>query len=201
VAPAPWLAPADTLDVPALQASAAPLARLSPQGEPMDERRHNSWRRALHEVSPGELASAHTVNALAPYVLLSSLRGALAAAAARAGGAFVVNVTAIEGQFSQRRKPSRHPHTNMAKAALNMLTRTVSEELSRERIFVTSVDPGWVSEQNPFAAREAMAAMGFAPPLDDEDGAARVLDPVLRARRGEAPLYGVLLKDYSVSDW
>lgn len=190
----------DTLD------GAVPLESVSEitahsRAAPTDTRGTNSWRASVDDVSVGELSSTHAVNAIAPFVLLSRLRGALSDAAARRGGAYVVNVSAIEGQFSQRRKPSRHPHTNMAKAALNMLTLSVGEELARERVYVTSVDPGWISAQNPFAQDAAQRADGFAPPLDDDDAAARVLDPILRHKNGEAPLYGVLLKDYAVAEW
>lgn len=193
-------ASSDTLDLaPSLGASsdgAETSASL-----PNEQSNTNSWRASIDEVSVGELASAQSVNAIAPFVLLSRLRGALSEAAARRGGAYVVNVTAIEGQFSQRRKPSRHPHTNMAKAALNMLTLSVGAELARERVYVVSVDPGWISAQNPFAQDAAQRADGFAPPLDDRDAASRVLDPILRHKRGEPPVFGVLLKDYAVVDW
>jgi len=107
----------------------------------------------------------------------------------------------VEGQFAQRRKPSRHPHTNMAKAALNMLTRTIADSFAKERVIVCSVDPGWVSPQNPFAQDAAMRASGFAPPLDAEDGAARVLDPVFRAKNGEPVEHGALFKDFVVAPW
>jgi NAD(P)-dependent dehydrogenase (short-subunit alcohol dehydrogenase family) len=134
-------------------------------------------------------------------VLVARLRAALVEAAIRRGAAFVRNVTAIEGQFAQRRKPSRHPHTNMAKAALNMLTRTIADSFAKERVIVCSVDPGWVSPQNPFAQDAAMRASGFAPPLDAEDGAARVLDPVFRAKNGEPVEHGALFKDFVVAPW
>jgi NAD(P)-dependent dehydrogenase (short-subunit alcohol dehydrogenase family) len=193
---APWLDAADTLSAPGLGTIA-----LGSGAEPEDLRATNSWRASVDEVTAGELASAHAVNALAPYVLLGGLRAALARGAALRGSAFVVNVSATEGQFSQRRKSSRHPHTNMAKAALNMLTLTVADELAREKVYVSSVDPGWVSAQNPFAQAAAMAADGFAPPLDDEDGAARVLDPVYSCKNGEPAVFGALLKDYVPAPW
>lgn len=166
-----------------------------------DPRSSNSWRHEIDDVSIGELASAHAVNVLAPYTLIARLRSALVEAATRRGDAFVLNVSAIEGQFAQQRKPSRHPHTNMAKAALNMLTRTIADSFARERVLVCSVDPGWVSPQNPFAQDAAMRADGFAPPLDAEDGAARVLDPLFRKKNGERVEHGVLYKDFAIAPW
>lgn len=193
VLPSPSLQVSDSLEPSTLATSALGAAE--------DLRELNSWRAHIEHVSVGELLSAHAVNVVAPFVLVSSLRAALSEAAAQRGCAFVINVTAIEGQFAQRRKPPRHPHTNTAKAALNMLTHTIAEDFARERIFVHAVDPGWVSAQNPFAQDAAMRARGFAPPLDDQDGAARVLDPVVRRKRGEPVEHGVLLKDYAVAPW
>src|SRR5262249_2779768 len=126
------------------------------------------------------------------------LRGLLPALR-RSGHArrFVVNVAAKEGAFRRRGSQGTHPHTNMAKAALNMLTRTAAGKLSAEGIFVSSVDPGWVSDQRPHSASE-----DFIPPLDAIDGAARVLDPVFRGVEESAvPPCGVLLKDYRPTDW
>ncbi len=41
-------------------------------------------------------------------------------------------MTAVEGRFAVRNKMADHPHTNMAKAALNMLTRTSAAELAEQ---------------------------------------------------------------------
>jgi NAD(P)-dependent dehydrogenase (short-subunit alcohol dehydrogenase family) len=41
---------------------------------------------------------------------------------------FIVNVSAMEGKFYRYKTPN-HPHTNMGKAALNMLTRTSAADL------------------------------------------------------------------------
>ncbi len=194
VRPVSALAAADTV-------GDATLGSVALEAVVEDLRRTNSWRHEIDDVSVGELLSAHAVNAIAPYVLVARLRAALAAAAERRGRAFVVNVSSIEGQFAQRRKPSRHPHTNMAKAALNMLTRTVADSFATERILVCSVDPGWVSAQNPFAQDAAMRASGFSVPLGLDDSAARVLDPIYRAKLGAEVEHGVLFKDYAVAPW
>ena len=82
----------------------------------------NSWVQRVHEVDPLELLEVQLCNVTAPFVLVSRLRPAMAAATARRK--YVVNVSAMEGQFARGYKGPGHPHTNMAKAALNMLTRT-----------------------------------------------------------------------------
>ncbi len=139
-------------------------------------------------------------NVTAPFVLVSRLRPSLAASSARR--TYVVNVSAMEGQFGGRRyKGAGHPHTNMAKAALNMLTRTSAKEmLETDRILMTSVDTGWITDERPHPTKARLADEGFHAPLDLVDGAARVYDPVVRGEAGE-DLHGVFLKDYAPVPW
>jgi NAD(P)-dependent dehydrogenase (short-subunit alcohol dehydrogenase family) len=141
-------------------------------------------------------------NSIAPFLLVSRLRPALAAAAATAtsGRAYVVNVSAMEGQFSRGYKGPGHPHTNMAKAALNMLTRTSAKELLAAGILMTSVDTGWITDERPQPTRTRLAEEGFHAPLDLVDGAARVYDPIVRGEAGE-DVHGVFLKDYAPAPW
>ena len=113
---------------------------------------------------------------------------------------YVVNVSAMEGVFSRGYKGAGHPHTNMAKAALNMLTRTSAAELLADRILMTSVDTGWITDERPHPTKLRLAEEGFHAPLDLVDGAARVYDPIVRGERGE-DLSGVFLKDYQPSGW
>jgi NAD(P)-dependent dehydrogenase (short-subunit alcohol dehydrogenase family) len=167
-----------------------PLNHLDPDGQQVDLRDVNSWTKELPDVSTLELVEAHLANCMAPFVLLRELTPLLRAGPSR--DRFVVMVSAREGQFSGD-GPSRHPHTNMAKAALNMLTRTSAPLYAGWRVHLTSVDPGWISEQRP---REAMPL-----PLDAVDAAARVLDPVFAGMRTGRPENGVLLKDYQVAPW
>ncbi len=174
-------------------------ASLDRHAQPVDAREHNSWRAVVGEVATGELVSVHAVTALAPFVLVNALRPRMAATPA--ADRFVVLVSAVEGQFYRRNKTPRHPHTNMAKAALNMLARTSAGDLAAERIWCCAVDTGWITDENPSPLATRMAARGFAPPLDEEDGAARVLDPVLRVMHGDAPVHGVFLKDYEAAPW
>jgi NAD(P)-dependent dehydrogenase (short-subunit alcohol dehydrogenase family) len=160
--------------------------------------RVNSWSRRVHEVDPLELLEVQLCNVSAPFILVSRLRPALAAAPARRK--YVVNVSAMEGQFGRRYKGAWHPHTNMAKAALNMLTRTSAADLFTERILMTSVDTGWITDERPHPTKMRLADEGFHAPLDLVDGAARVYDPIVRGELGE-DLYDCFLKDYQVSSW
>ena len=158
----------------------------------------NSWSQRVDEVDPVELLEVQLCNMTAPFVLVSRLRPALAAAPARRK--YVVNVSAMEGQFSRGYKGPGHPHTNMAKAALNMLTRTSAQEMLDDGILMTSVDTGWITDERPHPTKMRLAEEGFHAPLDLVDGAARVYDPIVRGELGE-DLHGCLLKDYRPAPW
>ncbi|MFF7726785.1 SDR family NAD(P)-dependent oxidoreductase [Streptomyces sp. NPDC008001] len=158
----------------------------------------NSWSVRLGELDPAELLETQLVNALAPTLLCDRLLPLLLASPYPRR--YVVNVTAVEGRFAVRNKSAGHPHTNMAKAALNMLTRTSGRELAARGVHMCSVDTGWITDENPAPKKEWMAAHGFRTPLDVVDGAARVYDPIVRGEAGE-PLAGVHLKDYRVAEW
>ncbi len=159
---------------------------------------HNSWSQVVSEVDAVELLEVQLCNQTAPFILISRLRSALAAPTARR--AYVVNVSAMEGQFSRGYKGPGHPHTNMAKAALNMLTRTSARDLLGDGILMTSVDTGWITDERPHPTRMRLAEEGFHAPLDLIDGAARVYDPIVRGEAGE-DVHGVFLKDYDPSPW
>jgi NAD(P)-dependent dehydrogenase (short-subunit alcohol dehydrogenase family) len=163
----------------------------------------NSWVATVEGVDPLELLEVQLCNQTAPFILVSRLRGALAAAAAAApsGRAHVVNVSAMEGVFGRGYKAPGHPHTNMAKAALNMMTRTSATEMfERDKILMTAVDTGWITDERPHPEKLRLAGEGFHAPLDLVDGAARVYDPIVRGEAGE-DRYGCFLKDYAVSSW
>jgi NAD(P)-dependent dehydrogenase (short-subunit alcohol dehydrogenase family) len=159
----------------------------------------NSWTQRVEQVDPLELLEVQLCNSVAPFVLISRLRPALAASPARR--TYVVNVSAMEGQFARGYKGPGHPHTNMAKAALNMLTRTSAEEmLETDGILMTAVDTGWITDERPHPLKARLHTEGFAAPLDLVDGAARVYDPIVRGEQGE-DLHGVFLKDYAPAPW
>ncbi|GAA3649048.1 SDR family NAD(P)-dependent oxidoreductase [Nonomuraea antimicrobica] len=182
-----------TMGQASLPVGAVDVAGLLPDPSP-----DNSWTRLVHEIDPVELLEVQLINVTAPFLLLGRLRPLLVRSPCPRR--YVVNVSAAEGQFGREYKGSEHPHTNMAKAALNMLTLTSAVELAATGVYLTSVDPGWFSDQHPDPDRRRRAAAGFRPPLDAVDAAARVYDPIVRGEAGDPP-YGCLLKDYRVAPW
>ncbi|MFC7503855.1 short-chain dehydrogenase, partial [Nocardioides sp. GCM10030258] len=167
-----------------------------------DTQTNNSWTQVVDEVDPLELLEVQFCNSIAPFLLVSRLRPSMrAAVAAGARRAYVVNVSAMEGQFSRRYKGPGHPHTNMAKAALNMMTRTSAGEMfETDRILMTAVDTGWITDERPHQEKLRIAAEGWHAPLDLVDGAARVYDPIVRGEAGE-DMFGCFVKDYKPSPW
>ncbi|WP_107418120.1 SDR family oxidoreductase [Streptomyces sp. CB03238] len=159
---------------------------------------HNSWSARLGELDPAELLETQLVNALAPALLCDRLLPLLLASPHPRR--YIVNVSAVEGRFAVRNKTAGHPHTNMAKAALNMLTRTSAEHLAGQGVHMCSVDTGWITDENPAPRKARIAAVGTRTPLDVVDGAARVYDPIVRGEAG-APVAGVFLKDYQRAAW
>lgn len=177
-----------------------PVGRLDADLQQVDQRSFNSWRMTLAEVPTAEFLEVHLVNAVAPFVLNARLKPLLARAGTR--DAHVVNVSAMEGQFYRRWKTDRHPHTNMAKAALNMMTRTSAADYLRDGIHMNSVDTGWVTDEDPLAyAQRKVAVHSFHPPLDIVDGAARIVDPLFDGVTTGTHLWGLFLKDYRPAPW
>jgi len=176
----------------------------------VDLRTHNSWRLALHEVPTLELLEVLLVNATAPFVMTARLKPLMlrirpappGTATSGDPAKHVVLVSAMEGQFYRAHKTDRHPHTNMAKAALNMIVRTSAADYARDRIHLNAVDTGWVTDEDPvhLAARKA-EEHAFSPPLDVVDGAARVVAPILDGFRTGAHPVGVFFKDYRPTAW
>lgn len=159
----------------------------------------NSWVQSVDQVDPLEMLEVQLANETAPFILISKLRPSLASSPARRS--YIVNVSAMEGVFGRGYKGPGHPHTNMAKAAVNMLTRTSSREMfEKDRILMTSVDTGWITDERPHPTKVRLAEEGFHAPLDLVDGAARVYDPIVRGEAGE-DLFGVFLKDYQPAMW
>jgi NAD(P)-dependent dehydrogenase (short-subunit alcohol dehydrogenase family) len=163
-----------------------------------DRHRVNSWTQRVNEVDPLELLEVQLCNMTAPFILVSRLRAAMAASPARRK--YIVNVSAMEGVFGRGYKGPGHPHTNMAKAALNMLTRTSATEMLTDGILMTAVDTGWITDERPHFTKTRLAEEGFHAPLDLVDGAARVYDPIVQGEAG-VDLYGCFLKDYRPAQW
>ncbi|MFD9222563.1 SDR family NAD(P)-dependent oxidoreductase [Streptomyces sp. NPDC060064] len=185
-----------------VSAARAALALVLPEADEAgllpDTAPANSWSARIGELDPAELLETQLVNALAPTLLVDRLLPLLLASPHQSR--YIVNVTAVEGRFAVRRKTAGHPHTNMAKAALNMLTRTSGPELAAQGVHMCSVDTGWITDENPVPKKSRIAAEGFRTPLDIVDGAARVYDPIVRGEAG-APVAGVFLKDYREAAW
>ncbi|MGF6824293.1 NAD(P)-dependent dehydrogenase (short-subunit alcohol dehydrogenase family) [Microbacterium sp. ZKA21] len=164
-----------------------------------DVNRSNSWVQSVDQVDPLEMLEVQLANTTAPFLLISRLRASMTAS--EFDKKYIVNVSAMEGQFSRRYKGPGHPHTNMAKAALNMLTRTSAGEMfETDRILMTAVDTGWITDERPHYTKVRLAEEGFHAPLDLVDGAARVYDPIVQGEAGN-DLYGVFLKDYKPNPW
>lgn len=176
-----------------------PADRYDEDRQQVDLRETNSWRLRLHEVATPELLEVQLVNAIAPYILNARLKPLMIGTPGM--HKHVVNVSAVEGQFYRTTKTEKHPHTNMAKAALNMMTRTSATDFLKDGIHMNAVDTGWVTDEDPaiHAARKAEA--GFSPPLDIIDGAARIADPIFVGELTGSHTWGQFLKDYKPAPW
>ena len=177
-----------------------PAGRLDADLQQVDLREVNSWRLMLDEVSAVELLEVQLVNAVAPFVLNGRLRPLMRAVPTR--DKHIVNVSAVEGQFYRALKTARHPHTNMAKASLNMMTRTAAADYIDDGIHMNAVDTGWVTDEDPalHAARK-IVEHAFSPPLDIVDGAARIVDPIFAGITTGEHQWGLFLKDYKPTPW
>jgi NAD(P)-dependent dehydrogenase (short-subunit alcohol dehydrogenase family) len=176
-----------------------PVDHYDEDRQQVDLREVNSWRLRLHEVETPELLEVHLVNAVAPYILNARLKPLMLRTPER--HKHVVNVSAMEGQFYRTTKTDKHPHTNMAKAALNMMTRTSAPDFVKDGIHMNAVDTGWVTDEDPAAHAERKAEFGFSPPLDLIDGAARIVDPIFAGRLTGVHVWGQFLKDYRPAPW
>jgi NAD(P)-dependent dehydrogenase (short-subunit alcohol dehydrogenase family) len=177
-----------------------PEGKLDADLQQVDLRQVNSWRLRLGEIETSEMIELQLVNSIAPFILCNRLSGMMKRD--NTGQKHIVNVSAMEGKFHRFVKTDRHPHTNMAKAALNMLTHTSASDLAKYGIFMNAVDTGWVTDEDPFAlSKRKQEDHDFQPPLDIVDGAARVCDPFFDGILTGRHWCGKFLKDYFPVDW
>lgn len=168
-------------------------------GQPKDTRDKNSWNSLMDEIGTEELLEVNLINHISPYLLISALKPLMKKS--RAGNRHIINVTSTEGQFSYKSKNEFHPHTNMTKAALNMLTKTSAPDFVKDGIFMNGVDVGWISTGAIETKREMLFEKTKIPPLDPVDGAMRIFHPIVQINEGNQKLYGKLLKNYKETEW
>lgn len=177
-----------------------PDGQLDADLQQVDLRKTNSWRLKLGEIHTNEMLEVQLVNSVAPFVLCNRLINLMKKE--DTGMKHIINVSAMEGKFHQFHKEARHPHTNMAKASLNMMTLTSAGDLAKYGIYTNAVDTGWVTDEDPTElARKKEEVHDFQPPLDIVDGAARVMDPLFDGINTGKHWCGKFLKDYRPIAW
>jgi NAD(P)-dependent dehydrogenase (short-subunit alcohol dehydrogenase family) len=167
--------------------------------EASDTRTVNSWTMNMGQVEGTEAAEVMAINALAPFILNARLRPCLCRRdkpEERQENRFIINVSAMEGQFF-RFKLTTHPHTNMAKAALNMMTRTSGADYAKDRIYMNAVDTGWITDETPLPKKTFRAEKFMLCPLDEVDAAARCLDLIYT----DSTEHSQFWKDYHPTLW
>ena len=174
-------------------------------GQPYDfSKGKNSWNFEFDEIPFQEFTEVQIINTWTPYYLCVKLKPLMMNSPFP--DKYIVNVTSVEGIFNHYKRSS-HVHTNMAKAALNMFTRTCGSYLKDIAIYMTCVDTGWVSPMNEMNSlldkdkKNSYENEFVNVPLDELDGAMRVLHPIIEGNKNKNYLFGILLKDFVKSPW
>lgn len=181
-------------------------ADLFPQGvldnndQQEDRRPLNSWMMHLEQVQIVEFLEVLYINVVAPFLLCSRLKRHMRKEPGEKPS-FIVNVSAMEGNFSDPENNPRHPHTNMGKAAVNMMTRTCAMEFRDHGIWMNAVDPGWITNERPYPMQFTNGIRRVKMAIDQVDGAARICDPIFRAVNDGDLVAGLLFKNYEVYPW
>lgn len=176
-----------------------PIGKTDTNGDPLDLRTYNSWVSKTENIDTIELLEVQIVNVTAPFILCARLKNAMKRSPYPQR--FIINVSAMEGKFNRLNKNCYHPHTNMAKAALNMLTRTAAQDYQKDGIYMNSVDTGWITDENPFHIQKRNKELNITPPLNSKDGAARICDPIFHSLRTKRFSYGRFFKNYKITNW
>ncbi|KAA6379849.1 MAG: putative short-chain dehydrogenase [Streblomastix strix] len=167
--------------------------------ELIDLRKHNSWVASFDQISCVEVVEVNCVNSLSPQILISRFVGKMSLDSSC--DHYIINVSAMEGKFSRKFKSGRHAHTNAAKSSLNMITRTLGATLASQRIYINSVDTGWITDEKPFQDTVSAALKGFSTPIDECDAMSRIVDPIFVGINSGVNNFGKFFKDYKVSSW
>ncbi|OFY33012.1 MAG: hypothetical protein A2W91_01150 [Bacteroidetes bacterium GWF2_38_335] len=176
-----------------------PIGKHDEEGLQLDLRHNNSWISKAEDISTIEMLEVQLINVTAPFLFCSRFKNIMKKSPNPKR--FIVNVSAMEGKFNRVNKNAFHPHTNMAKAALNMLTRTSAQDYKKDGIYMNSVDTGWITDENPHYIRLKNKKKSITPPLDSIDGAARVCDPIIHGLNTGNFSSGQYFKDYHLTSW
>ncbi|KAH0787655.1 putative oxidoreductase [Histomonas meleagridis] len=136
----------------------------------------NTWCMNIYDICQEEMEELMRINAIAPALFFQTMIPLMKKSKT---APYFITVHAREGNFSIS-KNDKHIHTNMAKAALHMLTRCLPEaKLMTDNGIPFSIhgcDPGWISVDEYYEKNRPW----IVPPIDEVDGAARILYPIFR---------------------
>ena len=177
-----------------------PKGKYDKDGQQEDRRESNSWMMRLADINLIEFLEVMHINMVAPFILSSRLRTLMMKDSSKLPS-FIINVSAMEGNFYDPEKNCRHVHTNMAKAALNMMTRTSAMDYVSDNIYMNAVDTGWITNEKPFSLAQTKQERKVKMAIDEVDGAARICDPIFSILNGGERHYGKLFKNYRHYPW